>query len=182
MITHIKYNVNLFFVFPLFKIYNLVSKANNRRRARRVFEIECSFILPFFTLMSSLFLFLLCCLGSLIIHLWFHSDFFAYYLKTFKFLIPASIYEWLLIEDFFKNEDPNLFFDSYIEYLYVKRSFTKSFKIKFFLKLFSCITCFSVWVSFMICIIYCNLLYIGLVFIILRILDFILRYVLKKTI
>ncbi|MEY4371039.1 MAG: hypothetical protein RIQ48_755 [Pseudomonadota bacterium] len=132
--------------------------------------------------MSSLFLFLLCCFGSLIIHIWFYSDFFAYYLKIFKFLIPRNIYDGLLIEDFFKNKNPNLFFDSYIEYLYVKRSLTNSFKIKFFLKLFSCITCLSIWISFIICIIYGNLLYIGLVFIILRILDFILRYVLKKAI
>jgi hypothetical protein len=159
-----------------------VSKANNRRRARRVFEIECSFILPFFTLMSSLFLFLLCCLGSLIIHLWFHSDFFAYYIRSFRFLLPQKVYKWLLVDEYLNNKDPNMMFDSYIEYFYVLKSFSTNFKVQFFLKLFSCITCFSVWVSFIICIIYWNLLYIGLVFIILRILDFILRYVLKKTI
>jgi hypothetical protein len=132
--------------------------------------------------MSSLFLILLCCFGALIIHLWFYSDFFAYYLKSFKFAIPKKIYSWLLIEEYLNNQDPNLSFDSYIEYLFVKRSFTKSFKTKFFLKLFSCITCFTVWISLLISIIFGNLLYIGLVFIILRILDFILRYILKKQI
>ncbi len=132
--------------------------------------------------MSSLFLFLLCCVGALIIHIWFYSDFFAYYLKTFKFLIPSKIYNWLLIDDYLNNQDPNLFFDSYIEYLFVKYSLVRSFKVKFFLKLFSCITCFTFWVSLIISIIICNILYIGLIFIILRILDFILRYVLKKSI
>jgi hypothetical protein len=132
--------------------------------------------------MSIFFLFLLCCLGSLIINLWFYSDVFPYYVKIFAWAFPKKIYNWLLIEDYFNNQDPNLFFDSYIEFLFIKRSFTKKFKIKFFLKLFSCITCFSVWMSLIICLIYKNLLYIGLVFITLRILDFILRYVLKKKI
>ncbi len=132
--------------------------------------------------MSSLFLILLCCIGSLIIHLWFYSDFFAYYIKSVKKLIPNKFYSWLLIEEYLNNQDPNLSFDSYIEYLFVKRCFNKSFTIKFFLKLFSCITCFTVWISLIICLIFGNLLYIGLVFLILRILDFILRYVLKKSI
>lgn len=132
--------------------------------------------------MSSLFLFLLCCLGALIIHLWFYSDFFAYYLKSIKRIIPTKIYSWLLIDEYLNNQDPNLSFDSYIEYLFIKRCFTNSFKIKFFLKLFSCITCFSVWISIIICLIFGNLLYVGLVFLVLRIIDFILRYVLKKSI
>jgi hypothetical protein len=132
--------------------------------------------------MSSLFLILLCCLGSLIIHLWFYSDFFAYYLRSIKFFIPNNVYSWLLIDEYLNNQDPNFSFDSYIEYLFVKRSFTKSFKTKFFLKLFSCITCFTFWVALIISLLIGNILYIGLVFIILRILDFILRYILKKSI
>lgn len=132
--------------------------------------------------MSSLFLILLCCFGALIIHLWFYSDFFAYYIKSIKVILPNKIYSWLLIDEFLENQDPNYSFDSYIEYLFVKRSFTKSFTTKFFLKLFSCITCFTVWISLLISIVFGNLLYLGLVFIILRILDFILRYVLKKQI
>jgi hypothetical protein len=132
--------------------------------------------------MSSLFLILLCCIGALIVHLWFYSDFFAYYVKSFKFLFPIKIYNWLLIDEYINNQDTNSSYNSYIEYLFIKRSFCKSFKVKFFLKLFSCITCFSIWVSLIISIIYGNLLYIGLVFLILRILDFILRYILKKSI
>jgi hypothetical protein len=132
--------------------------------------------------MSSLFLILLCCIGALIIHLWFYSDFFAYYVKSIKLLIPSKIYQWLLIDEYLNNQEPNLSFDSYIEYLFVKRSFTNSFRTKFFLKLFSCITCFTVWASLIISIIIGHVIYIGLIFIILRILDFILRYVLKKAI
>jgi len=132
--------------------------------------------------MSSLYLILLCCLGALIIHLWFYSDFFAYYIKSIKWVFPKKIYNWLLIEEYLNNQDPNLSFDSYIEYLFVKRSFTKSFKTKFFLKLFSCTICFSFWIATIISLIFGNILYIGLIFIVLRILDFILRYILKKTI
>jgi hypothetical protein len=132
--------------------------------------------------MSSLFLILLCCIGALIIHLWFYSDFFAYYIKTFKFLIPLKIYNWLLIEEYFIDKDSSLIIESYIEYLFLKRSSSQSFKIKFFLKLFSCITCLSVWIAIIISLIIGNILYCGLIFIILRVLDFILRYVLKKNI
>lgn len=132
--------------------------------------------------MSSLLLILLCCLGALIIHLWFYSDFFAYYFRSIKFLIPKKIYCWFLIDEYLNNKDSNFSFDSYIEYLFIKRSFTQSFRTKFFLKLFSCITCFTVWISILICIIIKNLLFIGFVFIILRLLDFILRYVLKKNV
>jgi hypothetical protein len=132
--------------------------------------------------MSSLLFILLCCLGSLFIHLWFYSDFFAFYLRLFKVLIPSKIYNWFLIEEYLNNQDPNLIVDSYIEYLYIKRILEPSFIIQFFLKLFSCIICLSTWVAIIISLIYGNLLYFGLVFIILRILDFILRFVLKKVI
>jgi hypothetical protein len=132
--------------------------------------------------MSSLYLILLCSIGSLIIHLWFYSDFFAFYAKTFRKIIPRKIYEWLLIEDYFNNENPNFAFDSYIEYLFTKRCFTKSFTTKFFLKLFSCVICFTAWISIIISLILGKILYVGLIFIILRIFDFILRYALKKQI
>jgi hypothetical protein len=132
--------------------------------------------------MSSIFFISLCCLGALIIHLWFYSDFFAYYVKIFKFLIPSKIYNWLLIEDFLRNKDPNLNFDNYIEYIFIKKYFTQSFLEKFFLKLFSCVLCFTTWIALIFSLIMNNLLLIGLFFVTLRILDFILRYVLKKSI
>jgi|688.fasta_scaffold00448_35 hypothetical protein len=132
--------------------------------------------------MSSLYLLLLCTIGALIIHLWLNSDFFAYYIKSLRFLIPKSIYNWLLIEDYFKHNDPNLNVNSYIDFLLIKRYFDPSFKIKFFLKLFSCSICFSVWVALVLSLIYGNILYVGLIYAILRVLDFILRYTLYKQI
>jgi hypothetical protein len=132
--------------------------------------------------MSSLYFLLLCSIGAFIIHLWFYSDFFAYYVKSIKIIIPRKIYNWLLIEEYLNNQDPNLSFDSYIEYLYVQKSLINNFKIQFFLKLFSCIICFTTWISIAIAIILHNILSVGLAFIVLRILDFILRYTLKKSI
>jgi hypothetical protein len=123
--------------------------------------------------MSSLLLILLCFIGAQIMYLWFYSDFFAYYLKAFKFFIPKNIYNWLLIEEYFI--DPNSE-GSYIHYLYFKRSESKSFITKFLLKLFGCIICLSVWLSIIISLIIGNLLYVGVVFVLLRIIDFILRY------
>lgn len=132
--------------------------------------------------MSSLFIFLLCCWGALIIHLWFYSDFFAYYIRSFRFLLTQKIYKWLLIDEYLNNQDPKYFFDSYIEYLNTKRSFTNDFRTKFLLKLFSCITCFTVWISVIISVLIFNFWYTGLIFCTLRILDFILRFILKKHI
>jgi len=136
----------------------------------------------FFTQMSSINVFLLCCWGALIIHSWFYSDFFAYYARTLKFFIPCKIYQWLLIDEYLNNKSPDMMFDSYIEYLFIKRSLAKSFKTKFFLKLFSCVICFTMWISIIICLIICNFWYLGFIFCILRVLDFILRFVLKKAV
>lgn len=130
--------------------------------------------------MSSLFFILLCCFGSLIIHLWFYSDFFPFYVKTFKFILPRSIYNWFLIEEFFLDTETPV--NSYIEYLYVKRHSTDKFVIQFFLKLFGCAICFTTWMSIVISLILGNILYIGVVFIFLRILDFILRFTNKHII
>jgi len=124
--------------------------------------------------MSSLYLILLCCLSSWIMYLWFYSDFFAYYVKIFKKIIPTKIYNWLLIEDFFN--DTQLLSNSYIEYLNIKRSVTNNFLTSFMLKLFSCIICLTTWFAIIISLLIGNILYIGLIFLILRVLDFILRF------
>lgn len=110
-------------------------------------------------------------------HLWFYSDFFAYYAKAFEFFIPRKIYNWLLIEDFFIDTEINV--NSYIDFLFIKRSGNSNFFINFFLKLFGCSICLTTWVSIIISLIFGNLLYIGFVFLILRLLDFILRFVNK---
>lgn len=130
--------------------------------------------------MSSLLFILLCCVGSLIIHLWFYSDFFPYYVKTFKIILPDKIYNWLLIEEFFSDTKTGA--NSYIEFLYIKRYYNNKYFIQFFLKLFGCIVCFTTWISLLISIIIGNILYIGLVFITLRILDFILRFTNKHIV
>lgn len=107
-------------------------------------------------------------------YLWFYSDFFAYYAKALKCLFPKKVYKWLLIEDFFTDTEIQTV--SYIEFLYIKRSINNNFIISFFLKLFSCIICLTTWVSLIISLMMGSLLYIGLVFLILRGLDFILRF------
>lgn len=124
--------------------------------------------------MSSLYLFLLCCLAGWLLFLWFYTDFFAYYLRMFKFLLPKKFYDWFLLDNFFADTATNA--DSFIDYLYIKRSFTNNFIIQFLLKLFSCNLCFTSWVSIIISLIYGNILYTGLIFIILRLIDFILRF------
>lgn len=123
--------------------------------------------------MSSLYLFLLCCVAGWLLHLWFYTDFFAYYLRTFKFIFPQKIYDWFLVDSFFTDDTDT---DSFIDYLYLKRGFTNNFIIKFFLKLFSCGLCLTSWLSIVISLIYGNILYTGLIFIILRLIDFILRF------
>ena len=124
--------------------------------------------------MSSLYLILLCCIGGWLMYLWFYTDFFAYYAKILKPLFPKKIYNWLLIDNFFT--DTELSTPSYIEYLYIKRSVNNNFLITFFLKLFGCIICLSTWFALIISLMMGNILYIGLVFIILRVIDFILRF------
>jgi hypothetical protein len=124
--------------------------------------------------MSSLYLILLCCVGSWLMYLWFYSDFFAYYAKALKFIFPKKIYDWLLIEEFFTDTETQA--TSYIEFLYIKRSINNNFIISFFLKLFGCIICLTTWTALIISLVLGNILYIGLIFLILRVLDFILRF------
>lgn len=124
--------------------------------------------------MSSLYLILLCCIGAWIMYLWFYTDFFAYYVKALKSIFPAKIYNWLLIDNFFTDTSLNV--SSYIEYLYIKKHVNNNFIVTFFLKLFGCIICLTTWFSLIISLIIGNILYIGLIFLILRMIDFILRF------
>jgi len=129
-----------------------------------------------------LFVFLVCAIVATFIHIWFYSDAVAYYLKLMKPIMPKRAYDWLLVDPFFDNPDPDIYVDSYIEYLYIKISFSKNFKLVFVLKMLSCPTCFTVWASILVSLISGSLLLVGAVFIVLRLLDFILRFVLKKAI
>ena len=128
--------------------------------------------------MSSLLFILLCFWGGLITHLWFYSDFWTFYLKLFKKFIPSKIYNWLLIEEYLNNTDP--YFDNYPEFVYEKRSYGNNFLVVFIWKLLSCPLCFTFWVSFFICLVIKNFLYLGIFFFALRIIDFVLKFILKK--
>jgi hypothetical protein len=130
--------------------------------------------------MSSLFFILLCFWGALIIHLWFYSDFWTFYVKVFKNFIPSNIYNWLLIEEYLNNTDPTI--ENYPEFIFNKRFCSKNFFVVFVLKLFSCPICFTFWVALIISLILQNILYLGLCFFCLRVLDFILKFVLKKQV
>jgi hypothetical protein len=133
--------------------------------------------------MSSLLFILLCFWGGLITHLWFYSDFWTFYVKVFNKFVPKRLYQWLLIEEYLNNQDPDYMFDSYIEYLYLKRgTYTDNFIIKFILKLFSCNLCFTFWISILICLIMNNFLLLGLTYFFIRFIDFILKIFLKKQI
>lgn len=128
--------------------------------------------------MSSLLFILLCFWGGLIIHLWFYSDFWTFYLKLFKKFIPSKLYNWFLIEEYLNNTDKS--YDNYPEFVYEKRSYGNNFLIVFLWKLLSCPLCFTFWVSFFMCLIIQNFLYLGIFFFVLRLIDFILKFILKK--
>ena len=129
--------------------------------------------------MSSLFFILLCCFGALIVKLWLYTDFFAFYIKILKPLFPKRAYSWLLVDEFLTSDGNH---SSYIEYLFIKRYMFCGTVTQFFLKLLSCQTCFSTWIAILISIIYGNLLFVGLAFILLRIFDFLMRYTDNKII
>lgn len=131
--------------------------------------------------MSSLILIKYIFIGCMFIHLWTKTDFFAYYCKLLSRFIPKTIYSWLLISEYFNRPIEEYIYDSYIEYLFAKRSFSKSFIVNFLLKMISCTLCLSVWVSIAISVIYMDILVLGIVFVALRALDFLLNYFLKNS-
>lgn len=129
--------------------------------------------------MSSFFFILLCCLGALIVKIWLYSDFFAFYIRILKPVVPKKLYDWALIDEFLSSDDS---YSSYVEYLFIKRYMFATPLVQFFLKLLSCQTCFTTWLAILISIIYGNILFVGLAFIILRVLDFIIRYADNKVV
>lgn len=130
--------------------------------------------------MSILILILLCILFSTIEHLWFNTDFFAFYSKLLKPVIPYKIYSWLLIDEYFVRPSTDMGYGSYIEYLSEKKQFTKNFKTVFVLKIFSCQLCLGMWFSILSVILSgCGLLFIGFAFVLIRAIDSLLNYFLK---
>lgn len=100
--------------------------------------------------MSSLIVLQIIFFLGTIVHIWFKSDFLPYYASISKELIPQKIYLWLLIDEFFNRSGDDNVYEHYIEYLYSKRCFAKSPYTRFYLKLFSCPTCFTFWLSMLI--------------------------------
>lgn len=133
-----------------------------------------------FKCMSILILIQISTIISLINHLWFKTDFFCYYCRLLKSIIPKEIYSYLLIDEFFTRPESDYIYDSYIEYLYSKRCFTKNFVALFFLKLASCPLCLTTWLSILCCILYLNILYTGILFLLIRSIDFLLNFFLKS--
>lgn len=124
----------------------------------------------------SIKIFFECCLFfGILLNIWFSTDFFAYYCKLFKVFLPKKIYQWLLIDEYFKQVDYNV----YIDFLYYKRSYSKNFLQEFLLKIFSCKICLSFWVSILLSIYFFNILLCGVIFFIIRTIDTILKIFLK---
>ena len=130
--------------------------------------------------MSILIFFLLCCFFSMIGHLWVKTDVAAYYLKAIKQYIPRKVYDWFLVDEFFNRPPDEYIYISLIEYLNYKRQFSNNFKIIFFLKLLSCPICFGFWMSLIASILSGNILLVGVGFILIRFIDWLLNFFLKS--
>lgn len=84
-----------------------------------------------------------------------------------------------MIEEYLSRPIEDYIYDSYISYLYSKKSFCKNFLEVFVLKLLSCPLCFTTWCSIVLCISLGAPMYIGVLFILVRILDTMLNFFLK---
>lgn len=130
--------------------------------------------------MSILILIQTCCFISLVTYLWFNTDFFAFYIKLLKPIFPKNIYSWMLIDEFLSRSGDDAIFSSYIDYLFTKRYFTKSFLLKFSMKLLACEICFSTWLSIIAGLIIFNPASIGLIFVVSKSINALLKFFLKK--
>jgi hypothetical protein len=153
----------------------LTSKARRNQKG----EAACSNYAEFFNGMSILILIQLAATVSLFNHLWFKTDFFAFYAKFIKKLLPQNMYMYLMIEEYMSRPPQDYIHDSYISYLYAKKCFCTNFFEVFILKLLSCALCLTTWMSAIICLSLGAPLYIGVLFILIRILDSLLNFFLK---
>jgi hypothetical protein len=129
--------------------------------------------------MSILILLQTACLISLFNHIWFKTDFFAFYIKAFKAVLPMRVYMYLMVEEYFIRPPEDYIYSSYIEYFYSKRSYSKKFLETFVLKLISCPLCLTTWSSLLCCVFLGNIFYTGILFILVRCLDTLLNFFLK---
>jgi len=130
--------------------------------------------------MSILILIEVSMIVSMFNHLWFKTEFFPFYCKLLKRLFPSKVYAYLLIDEYFNRQPSDYIYDSYIEYIYTKRSFSRNFLEVFLLKLLSCTLCLSTWLSIICCVYLGNILYIGVMFIFIRCADYLLNFFLKS--
>lgn len=84
-----------------------------------------------------------------------------------------------MVDEYFNRPAADFIYDSYIEYLYAKKSFSNSFLQSFVLKLISCPLCLTTWMSILSCLIFVNIFYCGIVFIMVRSFDTLLNFFLK---
>jgi hypothetical protein len=129
--------------------------------------------------MSILILIQIAATVSLFNHLWFKTDFFAFYCKLLKKLLPQGLYMYLMIDEYFSRPPADYIYDSYISYVYSKKCFCNNFLEVFILKLLSCPLCLTTWFSIVICLSMGAPLYTGILFILVRILDSLLNFFLK---
>lgn len=153
----------------------LTSKARRNQKG----EASCINYAGFFNGMSILILIQIAATVSLFNHLWFKTDFFAFYTKLIKGLVPQRMYMHLMIDEYMSRPAADYIYDSYISYLYSKRSFSNNFFEVFVLKLLSCPLCLTTWISTVVCVCAGAPLYIGVLFILVRILDSLLNFFLK---
>jgi hypothetical protein len=86
----------------------------------------------------------------------------------------------MLVDEFLSRSGDDLIFYSYIDYLFTKKYFTKSFLIKFILKLLACEICFTVWISIIAGLIILNPASIGIIFVVSKTINALLKFFLKK--
>jgi hypothetical protein len=131
--------------------------------------------------MSSFIFFTSVSASALIVYLWLYTDFLPFYLKLLKPLFTVKMYSWLMVDDFFNFYDERLVFNSYIEYLAFQKQDVSNFKIQFILKLLSCKTCLTTWVSILISLYFGSILWVGLIFLSININIFLLNFFLKTS-
>jgi hypothetical protein len=129
--------------------------------------------------MSTLILIQTVSLIAIFNHIWFKTDFFAFYAKAIKRFIPFNMYFYLMIEEYFIRPPEDYMYNSYIEYFSSKKSFSKNFLEIFILKLISCPICLTTWLSILSSIFLGNIFYLGIIFILVRCLDTLLNFFLK---
>lgn len=130
--------------------------------------------------MSILILIKISTIIALLSHIWFKTDFFPFYCRLFKKILPKKLYLYLLTEEYLNRPPDDYIYESYIEYLYAKRAFSKNFLEVFILKLLSCPICLGVWLSVLSCLCFCGIFYTGIIFILVRSFDYLLNFFLKS--